>query len=87
MNRYRDHRFVIIITAAALENDQIEGKINYLGALAGDGTWKLSEMDPERTCPTLEPFLPRAGTALRIFHSGRCDQQPSVVVDMPMLEA
>ena len=48
MNRYRDHRFVIIITAAALEIDQIERKINYLGALAGDETWKLSEMDPDQ---------------------------------------
>ena len=87
MNRYRDHRFVIIITAAALEIDQIERKINSLVALAGDGTWKLSEMDPERTCPKLEPFLPRAGTALRIFRSGRYDQQPSAAVDTPMLEA
>ena len=87
MNRYRDHRFVIIVTAAALENGQIERKVNSLGALAGDEAWKLSEMDPERACPTLEPLLPRAGTYLRIFRSGRYHQQPSAAVDTPMVEA
>ena len=65
-------------------DSQIESELNYLKELTDDETVKLGEMEPERTCLTLNKpsLVPRAGMGVEAPEQPRlsCREMRSITV-------